>query len=240
MRADIARTGASRDGLVERDRYLDMLHGMVFGENPRDGYFEGQRFLHPELAFELTFPSGWSTVNQRDRVGAVSWEEDAIVVLTVASDVATPSAGLRDFLSQQGITGGAVAESEANGVTTARAPFRAEAENGVLEGEVAFLSYAGVTYRMLGYAAAVDWNARRAAVSSTVSSFAPVTDPAVLGVQPMRLRIVTLPEAMSLNSFVRSNPQGVEVDELARLNRVSPGEVISAGTRIKVVEGARR
>lgn len=240
MRAEIARTGAARDGLVERDRYLDMLHGMVFGQNPRDGYFEGERFLHPELAFEVTFPSGWSTVNQRDQVGAVSSEEDAIVVLTVASDIATPSAGLRDFLSQQGITSGGVSESETNGVTTARATFRAETENGAVEGEVAFLSHDGVTYRMLGYAAAARWSARRAAVASTVSSFAPVTDPTVLGVQPMQLRIVTLPEAMSLNSFVRSNPQGVDVDELARLNRVSPGEVIPAGTRIKAVEGIRR
>lgn len=240
MRAEIARTGVSRDGLVERDRYLEMLDGMVFGQNPRDGYFEGQRFLHPELAFEVTFPSGWSTVNQRDQVGAVSAEEDAIVVLTVASDVATPSAGLRDFLSQQGITGGGISESETNGVTTARATFRAETENNAVEGEVAFLSHGGVTYRMLGYTAAARWSARRAVVASTVSSFAPVTDPAVLDVQPMRLRIVTLPEAMSLNSFVRANPQGVDVDELARLNRVGPGEVIPARTRIKVVEGVRR
>lgn len=240
MRAEIARTGASRDGLIERARYLDMLNGMVYGQNPRDGYFEGARFLHPELAFEVTFPSGWSTVNQRDQVGAVSSEEDAILVLTVASGVATPGAGLRDFLSQQGITGGPVSESESNGVGTARASFRAEAENGTIEGEVAFLSHDAVTYRMLGYAASRNWNARRAAVASTLSSFAPVTDPTVLGVQPMRLRIVTMPSAMSLNSFVRSNPQGVEVDELARLNRVSPGEVIPAGTRIKVVEGVRR
>ena len=120
------------------------------------------------------------------------------------------------------------------------ATFRAETENNAVEGEVAFLSHGGVTYRMLGYTAAARWSARRAVVASTVSSFAPVTDPAVLDVQPMRLRIVTLPEAMSLNSFVRANPQGVDVDELARLNRVGPGEVIPARTRIKVVEGVRR
>jgi hypothetical protein len=45
---------------------------------------------------------------------------------------------------------------------------------------------------------------------------------------------------MSLNSFVRSNPQPLETEELARLNRVSPSEVISGGTPIKVVEGASR
>jgi predicted Zn-dependent protease len=240
MRAEIQRTGVSRQGLIERDRYLDMLDGMVYGEDPRNGYFEGQRFLHPDLAFELSFPDGWSTVNQRDQVGAVSAQEDAIVVLGVASDVASPADGVRAFLSQDGITGGPLSESEATGVTTARANFAAQGENGTMEGEVAFHSYGGVTYRMLGYAAAANWSARRASVASTISSFASVTDRSVLSIQPSRLRIVTLPEAMSLNSFVRSNPQPLETEELARLNRVSPSEVISGGTPIKVVEGASR
>jgi len=240
IRAAIQRTGVSRDGLIGRDEYLDMLDGMVYGENPRDGYFEGPRFLHPDLAFELTFPDGWTTVNQRSQVGAVSSQEDAMVVLSVASDVASPAAGVREFLSQEGITGGRVSESTSNGVTTARAEFSVPAETGTMEGEVAFISYGGLTYRMLGYAAAANWSARRASVANTISSFAPVTDPAVLNVQPMRLGIVTVPQPMSLNSFVRSNPQSLEIEELARLNRVEPSEVISAGTRIKVVVGARR
>lgn len=240
MRAEIQRTGVSREGLIERDRYLDMLDGMVYGEDPRNGYFEGQRFLHPDLAFELSFPDGWSTVNQRDQVGAVSAQEDAIVVLGVAPDVSSPAEGVRAFLSQDGITGGPLSESESTGVTTARANFASPGENGTIDGEIAFHSYDGVTYRILGYAAAANWSARRASVATTVSSFAPVTDPSVLGVQPPRLRIVTLPEAMSLNSFVRSNPQSLEIEELARLNRVSPSEVISGGTQIKLVEGASR
>ena len=64
MRDIIAESGMSRTGQVNRDRYLDRLEGMVFGRNPRQGYFVGTRFLHPEMAFELTYPTGWSTVNQ--------------------------------------------------------------------------------------------------------------------------------------------------------------------------------
>ena len=240
MHAEIARTGAPRDGLIERDRYLEFLHGMVFGENPRDGYFEGQRFLHPELALEVSFPDGWTTVNQRDQVGAVSSQQDAIVVLTLASDVATPSAGVREFLAREGVSGGPLTESEGNGITTARATFRARAQSSSMAGEVAFISHAGTTYRMLGYSADADWSARRTSIANTISSFSEVSDPAVLSVQPMRMRIATLSQATSLRRYVQNNPQPVEVEELARLNRVAPGEVISAGTRIKVIEGVRR
>ena len=69
-------------------------------------------------------------------------------------------------------------------------------------------------------------------MSSAISSFAEVTDPQVLGVEPLRLRIVTLSEATSLSTWIQQNPQPVELEVLARYNRVTPAEVLPAGTRI--------
>lgn len=240
MRETIARTGVSRTGTMARERYLQMIDGMVYGVNPRDGYFEGQRFLHPDMAFELTFPTGWNTVNQRSAVGGVSPEEDAIVSLSVSNREGGAAASARAFIAEEGITGGPVSESSRGGVLVARAPFEAATEQGTVSGEVAFIEYGELTYRMLGYGTAASWSARSSAVASTISSFAPVTDPAVLSVQPMRLRIATVPQAMSLNSYVQQNPQPLEVEELAQLNRVSPGEVLSSGTQIKLVVGQPR
>jgi hypothetical protein len=55
----------------------------------------------------------------------------------------------------------------------------------------------------------------------------------------MRIDIVTLQGAMSLNSYLAQNPGPVDVEVLARLNRQDPGAVLSAGTRIKRVVGER-
>jgi predicted Zn-dependent protease len=119
----------------------------------------------------------------------------------------------------------------------ARATFEAASEEGTVRGEAAFLRYDDLTYRLLGYATASAWSGYASAVGATLQSFAPVTDPNVLGVEPLRLDIVRLDRAMSLTSFVQGSPQPVDIDVLARLNRVEPGEVISAGTRIKTVSG---
>src|SRR5690242_9775926 len=43
---------------VNRDAYVHLLDGLVFGTNPRQGYFTGSQFFHPDLRFRLTFPSG--------------------------------------------------------------------------------------------------------------------------------------------------------------------------------------
>ena len=40
---------------VGRDQFIRHLDGMVFGENPREGYFEESVFLHPELEFRIEF-----------------------------------------------------------------------------------------------------------------------------------------------------------------------------------------
>jgi len=238
MRAVIAETGVSRDGLINRDVYLDMIEGIVYGQDPRQGYFEGERFFHPDLAFELTFPTGWQTINQKTIVAAVSPDEDAVVMLAVVDDGVDPDAELRDFLRGDGLTGGSISTSESGGVTIARADFTAVSQDGTLEGEVAFMRYGNLTYRLLGYSTPAQWGAHARTVGRTITSFAPVTDRSVLDVQPQRLAITRLSEAMSLNSFIQRFPQPVSIDDLTRLNGVTSGEVLSAGTRIKTIVGS--
>jgi predicted Zn-dependent protease len=82
-----------------------------------------------------------------------------------------------------------------------------------------------------------NWGRYSGPVGSAISTFAAVTDRAVLDVQPLRIRVVTLAEATSLNGYHQRNGGPIGVDALARLNRTSAGAVLSGGTRIKTVVG---
>ncbi len=224
-------------GTVARDALLDHIDGIVYGENPREGYFKDNLFLHPELAFQLRFPAGWNTVNQRSAVGAVSPGKDGLVVLE--PDTATdPTAALRAFLAQDGVQGGSVSTGDDYGIPTARAPFTAQtSDGGEIRGEAEFLSYRGSVYRILGYAASARWSTYASVVAQSLSSFAPVTDRAVLDVQPRRLQLVTIPRAMTLTEFNQRYPSAVPVEEVARLNRHAVDDMMPAGTRVKRVVG---
>lgn len=238
MRELIASQNLPSGGRVGRDAYLDHIDGLVYGENPREGYFKETRFLHPELRFDLVFPAGWSTQNQRDLVAAVAPSQDAVVMLQVVQDAESADAAMTDFLAQDGVQGGAVRQDGSGEVARVRAEFGTTTSDGTpLSGEVAFIGYGGSVYRVLGYAARSGWSRYQSAVAATISSFRPLTDPAVLAVQPWRIDIVTLPSAMSLQTYSGRSPGPVAIEELARLNRVEPGEVLSAGTRIKRIVG---
>jgi predicted Zn-dependent protease len=240
MRQLIAENNIPTEGKVAHDEYLQQIDGIAYGENPREGYFKDSRFVHPDLKMELTFPTGWKGVNQRTVVAAVAPREDAIMAMELVPEGGTPEAELREFLSQEGITSGASRREGSGGVEIARADFDATTQEGVLSGEIAYIRYDGNLYRLLGYAPEAAWRSHASAIASAISSFKPLTDRAILAVQAWTIDIVALPSAMSLQSYISRNPSPIPIEELARINRVEAGEVLSAGTRIKRVVGEPR
>ena len=45
-------------GTRDKDGYLEALDGLIFGEDPSEGFVRGRRFLHPKLGFTFTAPRG--------------------------------------------------------------------------------------------------------------------------------------------------------------------------------------
>ena len=41
---------------VNQDGYLQMIDGIIYGEDPKQGYVEGYTFYHPDLKFKFRFP----------------------------------------------------------------------------------------------------------------------------------------------------------------------------------------
>jgi predicted Zn-dependent protease len=68
-----------------RAAFLARLEGILVGEDPAQGVFEGSRFLQPELDLVVDFPAGWKTQNTDEAVGAISPAQDAVVALHVAA-----------------------------------------------------------------------------------------------------------------------------------------------------------
>lgn len=68
---------------VNRDSYLQMLNGLVYGEDPRQGYVENGRFYHPELKFQYRVPDQWKTVNSPQQVQMAPEDGKAMMIFTL-------------------------------------------------------------------------------------------------------------------------------------------------------------
>lgn len=219
---------------VGRDSYLDRLDGMVFGPDPRDGFFDGALFMHPRLRFRLTFPEGWQTQNQRQAVVGVNDSQNAIVQLSLASQ-STPDAAARAFLSQDGMDGSTPRRTTINGLPAVTANFEATTQQATLVGSAAFVAHDGNVFQLLGYGTTSAWRSARDEVQRTFGSFGELRDPDALGVEPLRVDIVTLPSAMTLQQFAERYPSEVSIEQLALINQREVGATIGARTKLKRV-----
>jgi predicted Zn-dependent protease len=164
----------------------------------------------------------------------MSEQQDAALLLTLAAE-STPPAALERFFSQEGVTRRGAAEPPVHGLPTAGAGFVATTADGALEGRVVYVELDGRVYQLLGYAAQARWLEREAAVRATLASFDRLTDPAVLGAQPQRLRIVVPDRAMSLAEFRERYASTLSEERLALLNRLEPGARLQPGRRYRTV-----
>ena len=224
---------------VGTQEFMQRVNGLVYGVNPRNGFFQGNTFYHPDLRFQITLPSGWKGQNLTQAVVAVSPQQDAIIQLTLAKGN-SPEAAAQTFLSQQGIQAGQPSRETVNGVPAVASTFQAQTEQGVIQGVAAFFTYNGATYQVLGYAPAQRSAAYTEVFRQSLGSFGPVTDQRVLNVQPNKVSVVKLPQAMTLAEFAQRYPSSIPVAELAIVNQIeSPSERIPAGTLLKQVAGGK-
>ena len=240
IREIIAASGQDFSEYTRRgDEYLRSLDGMTFGQDPREGFFEEETFFHPEMAFALDFPQGWTTVNQKSQVGAVAADETALVVLTVEAGETDAERALSTFLRQDDVRGIDSRRVSVNGRTGWEASFSADGEGGEFQGAVLFVEHGGSLFRLLGYASASQWGSRRSTVLQSIESFRPVSDPDVLGVEPARIEIVRLPSRMTLQQFIDQYPSTVDDERIAMINRRALDESVAGGTLLKRVLGGR-
>jgi predicted Zn-dependent protease len=223
---------------VNRASYLERLDGIMFGENPREGFFQDASFRHPDMAFRMDFPRGWKSSNEKQAVGAISPNQDAVVVLQLA---AAPSAqeAARKFFSQQGLESGEGSRRQIGGFPALVSTFRVQTEQGYLRGLVAWIEYQERVFQILGYTPDARWNQHSNVFSASVASFGRETDPAVLNVQPRRLTIVNLNRAATLETLLREYPSTVNAQTVALINNLRGAASLSAGDQFKRVVGGQ-
>jgi len=221
---------------VNRDAYLRRLDGLVFGNNPREGYFKDNQFFHPDLRFRVTFPEGWTTSNGKQAVVAVSPQKDALVEVSVAKEQ-TADAAARAFLAQRGFTSGDPVRASVGGLPAVSAAFAATTESGTLRGTALFVEQGGAVYRLVGYAADARWPAVQRAAERALQSFARLTDPAALAVQPQRVDIVRLDRRTTIEEMARQRPSPASVAALALVNQVDPQTPLEPGRLVKWIVG---
>src|SRR5258705_3578956 len=81
--AQAAVAGGRRDLDVGAARYRARIEALIYGDDPRAGYFVGNRFYHPDLGFEMIFPDGWKNANQPSSIVSANPSAGGLMEVTL-------------------------------------------------------------------------------------------------------------------------------------------------------------
>ena len=221
---------------VLANEYVDIVDGVPYGLNPREGFFQDARFLHPDLEFEFTLPDQWQSANLPQAVVAQSPREDAIVQLTLPSADGHRNAA-EEFLRAEEVRSRDVDRVRINGFPSTVVTFDVTTQNGDLSGVVGFIDYGDRTYQILGYTSTERVDTYDDVFRSVIGSFDRLTDREALQVQPLRIDVQTVQQSATLAALVEDRGSPITVEELALVNGIEPDTTLSRGDRIKWVVG---
>jgi predicted Zn-dependent protease len=235
--AQMQKEGTSFEGTtVNRDAYIARLDGMVFGEDPREGFFRKSVFLHPAMKFQFEFPEGWETSNEKASVSATSPDEDAILQVSL-SEKTTLDEAAEEVFQEDGVTEGETWERKIHGFPASWHRLEVKSDDSELHGTVAFVSYQGQVFQILAMAEKDKWKDYRDDLEQTMSSFSRLNDAKALAAQPRHMKVLKLKRAMTLEEFAKAYPSTVPIETVALINHVEPGGTLEAGRLAKQVVG---
>ena len=224
---------------VNRESYLRQIDGLIYGEDPRQGYIENDVFYHPVLRFQFPTPIKWKTNNRPSQVQMVSEKEDAILLFLLTNDP-SPREAAQKFLSQ---TGGLVVKSEAtlvNGLPAYMLNSDIQTQKGRFRVISCFIEKRRRIHAFHGLTSIERFQDYRKVFENSMLQFKELSDPRKIDVKPDRIRIHTVITSDTLENTLRS--QGVpheKMKEMILLNGGVPHQTVQANSLIKLVERGR-
>lgn len=244
--AQLATEWKQKTGLanpkINRETYLRRIEGMVYGEDPREGFVEASVFYHPELRFQFPIPQGWQYQNTPQAVQMAPQGGKAMMMLTLAQGTNLQQAAsatlqqyqLREIQSNQTTINGLPALM----VEAQQQQQQQQQQQGAaaLRTLSAFIQYNNAIYHLIGVTTAQDYNAYAQTFLSSMQNFRALTDAAKINRKPERIRLRSVNTATTLDQALRTfNIPSARLNEFAILNGLNLTDRVAAGTLIKVI-----
>ena len=220
---------------IKRDDYLKTVSGIVFGEDPLQGYVEGDAFYHPAMRFTFPVPSGWQVNNTPSQVQIVSDKQDAVILLM--QDKAASVSGAADQFIQEAK---AVVQSRekltVNGFQAEKVVAGLISGQDTLRTMSYFIAKGRAVYTFHGMTRWNQYSQYSPTFSRTMGGFKNLDDPSKINVKPEKLIVKSVTKTGSLKTVLKQfGTSDNELENQAVLNGMQLTDNVSAGTLIKIV-----
>ncbi|WP_026896733.1 M48 family metalloprotease [Daejeonella oryzae] len=229
---------------INRNTYLKRIDGIVYGEDPKQGFVESNVFYHPVLKFQFPIPTNWAYQNTPQRFQMAPKDGKAMMMLTLAPGKTLQEAAsgvlqqynLQALESKQITVNGLNAIAMVADVKAEQAQQQQQQSQQVVRTLSYVIHYGDLNYLMIGVTGSNDFNNYAPLFTNAMQNFKVLTDAAKLNKKPERVRLKTVSQAQSLQQILKFyKTEDKRLNELAILNGMKLTDSVAAGTLIKVI-----
>ncbi|MEE8258285.1 MAG: M48 family metalloprotease [Sphingomonadales bacterium] len=226
-----------------RDRYLDAIDGMIFGDDPAQGIIKGQQFLHPVLRLGFTAPDGFALHNSASALVGVG-PDDARFLFT--GGLVSGGLSTRNYLDQSWaelfegeppakLTN--IQNLSTNGMDGLTGTARLKGEGGNLDIRMVAWRYdATHAYYFLMITPEGGMAKYLERFHVMVTSFRKLTAAEASAIKPLRIRIITVGSGDTVSGLAaRMDVAEFKEETFRALNGLGDNEGLQAGQRVKIV-----
>jgi predicted Zn-dependent protease len=231
---------------VNRNNYLRMIDGIIYGEDPKQGYVENNIFYHPELKFQYNVPTSWKLINTPSQVQMAPSDGKALLMMSLAEgsdlQVAKNKVIEENKLTVLESTNITVNGLPAIAILSDILPDATQQQSGQAQEALKVLTYLieynKLIYKFHGLSTKTDFNNYFSNFQSTMKSFKVLTDQSKINKQPTLIKIVEVKKNASLVQILNDNKMpSAKHNELAILNGLELNAMVESGTLVKVFGG---
>ena len=230
------------DPKVSRESYLKKIEGLIYGEDPKQGFLENDVFYHPVLKFQLNTPKGWNYQNKPQELEFAPKDGKAIIIMTLipgksleeaASNVVEKN-NLQVLESNQITVNGLNALSILADVKVEQQKQQQQAPT--VRTLSYLIQYNDNIYHILGASSLTDFNSYSENFLQTMKNFKELKDASKLNKQPERIRIKPVKQSGTLKQALNSyNMPEKKQEEISLLNGMLLTDKVLAGSLIKIL-----
>ncbi len=214
-----------------RDAYFGDIDGIVYGEDPSEGFVRGRRFLHPKLGFTFTAPEGFTLDNTAQAVLGVKHGGGAALRLDVVHVPAEQT--LAQYLTSgwiENIDPATVEDIAINGFPGATAV----AKGDQWDFRIYVLRFGSDVYRFI-FAAKHRTPDTDRSFRESVGTFRRMSLAEIRQAKPLHLKIVKVASGDTVEKLANHMVTDHAADRFRVLNGLETDDRLKPGSEVKIV-----
>ncbi|MFN0264812.1 M48 family metalloprotease [Tepidamorphus sp. 3E244] len=219
-------------GERNEQRYLSAIEGILYGDDPSEGYVRDRTFLHPRLGITFTMPDSYGVQNAPNAV--VGFAPDGAIMRFDGIEVPARRT-LLDHLKRNAVSGGTV-QSISGGEVNGREAAFAVANADSWQFRIALIrGRNNEVYRFI-HATQKPAPNDEADFANAVNTFRYVDQNTASSVSPLRVRIAQVrPGDTAVTIANRMSYSDMRLERFLTLNGIQPGQSLRPGEKVKVI-----